>query len=245
MEDGASEIEADRTQLEIVLHNLFSNALDALTHVPASTRAVVLSSRREGDCVLLEIEDSGPGLSAEVSGSLFEPFVTTKSDGMGLGLAIVHHLVALHGGTVEAASEGSGRGATFRVRLRAATAEERDGATAAPAAAAPDDGLLAGIRDVRDSLVVEWERAQPVLKAAGTNGGGKEASGYVSDLTRLNVLLQDFNRRGVIIKDVDRGLVDFPHWRDEREVFLCWRLGEERVAFWHGPESGFGGRRPI
>jgi hypothetical protein len=105
--------------------------------------------------------------------------------------------------------------------------------------------LLAGVREVRHSLVVEWERAQPVLKAAGTNGGGKEASGYVSDLTRLNALLQDLTRRGVIIKDFDRGLVDFPHWRDGREVLLCWELAEDRVRFWHDLESGYAGREPI
>ena len=105
--------------------------------------------------------------------------------------------------------------------------------------------LLTGIREVRHSLVVEWERAQPVLKAAGSNGGGKEASGYVSDLTRLNALLQDLTRQGVIIKDFDRGLVDFPHWRDGREVFLCWELAEDRVRFWHDLESGYAGREPI
>ncbi len=105
--------------------------------------------------------------------------------------------------------------------------------------------LLAGIQKVRDSLVVEWERAQPVLKAAGSNGGGKEASGYVSDLTRLNALLQDLNRRGVLIKDFDRGLVDFPHWREGREVFLCWELSEESVRFWHDLDSGYAGREPI
>ena len=83
------------------------------------------------------------------------------------------------------------------------------------------------------------------MKAAGGNGGGKEASGYVSDLTRLNVLLQDFTRRGVIIKDFDRGLVDFPHMRDGREVLLCWELSEDQVRFWHDLETGYAGREPI
>jgi hypothetical protein len=105
--------------------------------------------------------------------------------------------------------------------------------------------LLLGVREVRQSLIVEWERAQPVLRAASTNGGGKEASGYVSELTRLNLLLQEFNRRGVIIKDFERGLVDFPHWRDGREVLLCWELSEERVQFWHEVETGYAGREPI
>jgi hypothetical protein len=105
--------------------------------------------------------------------------------------------------------------------------------------------LLARIREVRHSLSIEWERAQAVLKAAAHNGGGKEASGYVSDLTRLNAVLQEFQRQGVVIKDFDRGLVDFPHWRDGREVYLCWEMAEDQVRFWHGLESGYAGRQPI
>jgi hypothetical protein len=105
--------------------------------------------------------------------------------------------------------------------------------------------LLEGVRDVRQSLQVEWERAQPVLRAARQNGGGKEASGYVSDLTRLNSLLQGLTRQGVLIKDFDRGLVDFPHWRDGREVLLCWELCEDEVRFWHDLDTGYAGREPI
>jgi hypothetical protein len=105
--------------------------------------------------------------------------------------------------------------------------------------------LLAGIQAVRDSLVIEWERAQPVLKAAGHNGGGKEASGYVSDLTRLNVKLRELHRQGVVMKDIDRGLIDFPHWRDDEEVFLCWELSEDRIGYWHELETGYQGRKPI
>ena len=105
--------------------------------------------------------------------------------------------------------------------------------------------LLERVREIRDSLTIEWERAQPILAAAQQNGGGKEASGYVSDLTRLNAALRDFQRRGVVIKDIDQGLVDFPHMRDGREVFLCWKLSEDEVRFWHDLESGYAGREPI
>ena len=105
--------------------------------------------------------------------------------------------------------------------------------------------LLERIQAVRSSLTISWEQAQPVLVAAPHNGGGKEASGYVSDLTRLNALLQAFQRQGVVIKDIDRGLVDFPHWRDGREVYLCWELSEDQVRFWHDLDSGYAGREPI
>jgi hypothetical protein len=49
----------------------------------------------------------------------------------------------------------------------------------------------------------------------------------------------------VVLRDLERGLVDFPALRDGREVYLCWEEGEEQIAFWHEPDAGFAGRRPI
>ena len=51
--------------------------------------------------------------------------------------------------------------------------------------------------------------------------------------------------QGAIVKDLDEGLVDFPAVRDGEEILLCWRLGEEEVAYWHGLEEGFAGRQPL
>ena len=50
---------------------------------------------------------------------------------------------------------------------------------------------------------------------------------------------------GVLVKDLDRGLVDFPALRDGEEVLLCWEVGEDEVAFWHGLDEGFAGRKPL
>jgi hypothetical protein len=50
---------------------------------------------------------------------------------------------------------------------------------------------------------------------------------------------------GAEVKDADEGLVDFPALRDDEEVLLCWKVGEEQIEFWHGVEEGFAGRRPI
>ena len=49
----------------------------------------------------------------------------------------------------------------------------------------------------------------------------------------------------VVLRDLDRGLVDFPSLRDGREVYLCWQEGEDEIGFWHEPDAGFGGRRPL
>ncbi len=57
--------------------------------------------------------------------------------------------------------------------------------------------------------------------------------------------LEELTALGVEVKDLDSGLVDFPHWREGRVVYLCWRLGERRIAFWHDVDAGFGGRQPL
>ena len=58
-------------------------------------------------------------------------------------------------------------------------------------------------------------------------------------------LIAKINDLGCEIKDIEQGLVDFPALREGREVYLCWRLGEEEVAFWHELDAGFGGRQPL
>ena len=106
-------------------------------------------------------------------------------------------------------------------------------------------GLMTQVREARDQLAVHWEEALPILKAAGTNGGGKPATACVVDLLRLNQVVRAVASRGVLIKDIVEGLVDFPHLRNGEEVFLCWKLGEERVAYWHDLDSGYPGRQPV
>ena len=105
--------------------------------------------------------------------------------------------------------------------------------------------LLGKIRSLRDSLIVDWEAAAPVVQAVPMNGGGREANPYLSDLHAINGRVRRLVEMGVQLKDVDRGLVDFPAWREDREVLLCWHLGEDAVRYWHDLESGFPGRQPI
>lgn len=85
-------------QMEIVLHNLVRNAVDAITSGAGTRREIRLSAGLDGGQLELRVEDSGPGFAAEVAARLFEPFATTKADGMGLGLAISRYVVEAHGG---------------------------------------------------------------------------------------------------------------------------------------------------
>jgi len=58
-------------------------------------------------------------------------------------------------------------------------------------------------------------------------------------------IINRIQETGVLVKDLDIGLVDFPSLVDGEEIYLCWKLGEERIAFWHGIEEGFAGRKPL
>jgi hypothetical protein len=95
------------------------------------------------------------------------------------------------------------------------------------------------------------EREELAAKIAG-NGGGIDAQDLAdleaaSEQERIGVArcVNAIHELGAIVKSVDEGLVDFPAVRDGDEILLCWRLGEDDVAFWHPLEEGFAGRKPI
>lgn len=91
------QVLADPVQLQQVLVNLVKNACEALDAVPPPRRVAITTRRYDGR-VCMELADNGPGLAPEVAGRLFQPYVTTKSGGMGLGLAICRSIVESHGG---------------------------------------------------------------------------------------------------------------------------------------------------
>ncbi len=90
---------ADRLQVEVVIRNLLANAFDAVAAQPPGNRRVHVSAGQEGpDRICIKVEDSGPGLSGAAATRLFEPFSSTKSSGLGLGLAISRAIAEAHGG---------------------------------------------------------------------------------------------------------------------------------------------------
>ncbi len=92
---------ADRLQIEVVIRNLLSNAFDAALTRPLGQRTVRLTAELEGaDRVCIKVEDSGPGVSGTTVAGLFEPFSSSKSSGLGLGLAISRAIAEAHGGTL-------------------------------------------------------------------------------------------------------------------------------------------------
>ena len=83
-----------------------------------------------------------------------------------------------------------------------------------------------------------------VSQAATTNGGSTERDKWSRTMERVSELLERLEEWGVALRDIPTGLVDFPGVVDGADAWLCWRLGEPEVGYWHG-DDGFAGRRPI
>lgn len=117
--DGVHLVKGDRVQLQQVIINLLMNALQAMSgmHTKERTLSVALGTAMNGD-VLLRIKDNGPGVSEQNLPSLFNPFFTTKPEGMGMGLSICRSIIDAHGGRIWAESE-LGHGAVMNFSLTA------------------------------------------------------------------------------------------------------------------------------
>ncbi|SOY70603.1 trifunctional serine/threonine-protein kinase/ATP-binding protein/sensor histidine kinase [Cupriavidus taiwanensis] len=113
---GAAVVEADRVQLQQVVLNLITNALDAMAQTPPAQRELIVTSYREQDSIVVSVQDQGAGIPDDVLGQVFEPFFTTKADGMGMGLAICRSIIEAHGGRLEVRNRRSG-GSEFMFRL--------------------------------------------------------------------------------------------------------------------------------
>ena len=90
------------------------------------------------------------------------------------------------------------------------------------------------------------EEAREALSDAGPMNGGGEPGRVVSDaFMEMRSALMELQAVEIVLRDLDRGLVDFPAMREGREVFLCWEEGEDEVGWWHELEAGYGGREPL
>ena len=125
----------------------------------------------------------------------------------------------------------------------------------------PDEAneQLAEVRPAAEALVAHrramtvaaGKRARLVQRIAG-NGGDFDPQEpraleekFAEEGEAVARCVEELERQGVLVKDLDRGLVDFPALRDGEEVLLCWEVGEDEVAFWHGIDEGFAGRKPL
>lgn len=111
VDNDAAEAVIDKIQIQQVLLNLMRNAVEAMAG--SARRELAISAGRTGDMVEIRVTDTGPGLPEPVRSQLFQPFVTTKAGGMGVGLSVSRTIVEAHGGEIHA-EDADGGGAVFR-----------------------------------------------------------------------------------------------------------------------------------
>ena len=124
LDPRAEEVMVDRIQIQQVLVNLIRNAFEVLLD-SSGERELSIETRLLGDTVQISVADSGAGLAPEVRAHLFQPFVTTKRKGMGLGLSICRTIIEAHGGRIWVEDRPQ-RGTIFRFTLRAPGAESEE-----------------------------------------------------------------------------------------------------------------------
>jgi hypothetical protein len=100
------------------------------------------------------------------------------------------------------------------------------------------------LRAARERLT-DAEAREALDEASPGNGGGRPGRVVSEGFLAMRQTLFELQAVDVVLRDLERGLVDFPSLREGEEVYLCWVEGEPEVAFWHAPEAGFAGRRPL
>ncbi len=251
LDHHAGPLLGDADRLQQVVWTLLSNAVK---FTPRGGRVVVRLERADSACVVT-VEDTGRGIEPAFLPYVFERFrqaeaATTRAHGgLGLGLAIARHLAELHGGTVEARSEGAGRGATFVVRLPIAPLRRASSPTLAPAASAPGPGSPApaglpfecppaveGLRvlvvddepDARELLTSLLEHCRAEVRAAP---GAAEALGLLRSF-RPDVLVSDVSmpgEDGYVLLEKVRALPDGEGGRTPAIALTAYARTEDRT----------------
>ena len=107
--------------------------------------------------------------------------------------------------------------------------------------------VAAQVERVRDAIEqLSDPEVQEVLESLDAdNGGGYPGHEVAAAVMQLLAALSELDGSDIVLRDTERGLVDFPSLRDGEEIYLCWLVDENEVSHWHEPDAGFAGRRPI
>lgn len=105
--------------------------------------------------------------------------------------------------------------------------------------------LMGEVQSARSEIMRLRPEAWPALRKAAGNGGNVAAGQLLAHFARLEAGVKGIGQLGVLVKDVDSGLVDFLARRQGRQVYICWRYGEDELTYWHDIQAGFAGRQQI
>ncbi len=105
--------------------------------------------------------------------------------------------------------------------------------------------LMGQVMVISHRLEEYREVVQELADSASSNTGGPEGTAYLDIVISLQSCLRQLQETGCVLKSLQDGLVDFPHLKEGREIYLCWKYGEEDIRFWHEVDEGFAGRTPL
>ncbi len=105
--------------------------------------------------------------------------------------------------------------------------------------------LMDEVQRIRQKILQQQPEAWTAIEKSVGNGGNRTLSKMIQDFEKLDALVHRIQDTGVLIKDINIGLLDFPALRNGREVYLCWQYGEGDIAYWHEIDAGYAGRQPI
>ncbi|HEY9735994.1 MAG TPA: ATP-binding protein [Trichocoleus sp.] len=202
IDPGVLPVLGDAARLQQVIWNLLANAVK---FTPAGGHITISLSSQDGQACV-QVHDTGQGIAPDFLPHVFEYFrqadstTTRRFGGLGLGLAIVRHLVELHGGSVEVSSPGLGQGATFTVKLPLQPIQINRAASSQTPGTLPIEVPLAGLRvllvdddsDTRDVITVVLEQAGAVV----TSAASVDAALVAFDQAHFDVLLSDIGMPG-------------------------------------------------
>ncbi len=112
--------------------------------------------------------------------------------------------------------------------------------------------LLPSLKELMGQVMVISHRleeyrdlVQQLADSASSNTGGPEGTAYLDIVISLQSCLTQLQETGCVLRSLQDGLIDFPHLKQGREIYLCWKYGEEDIRFWHEVDEGFAGRTPL
>lgn len=105
--------------------------------------------------------------------------------------------------------------------------------------------LMEEVQAIRRKILANQPEAWPAIEKSVGNGGNRALSNLAQDFEKLDGLIHRILDTGVLVKDINLGLLDFSALKGGREVYLCWQYGEEEIAYWHEVDTGYAGRQPI